>query len=363
MHSLRNYQTLFVSDTPMIDVRAPIEYAQGAFPNAHNLPLMVDKERSAVGTCYKIHGPEAAVKLGHELVNGATKAERVHAWRLFVERHPDAVLYCFRGGLRSRISQQWLQEAGISLPYVHGGYKALRSYLLDHLNQQFALQQFQVLSGRTGSGKTEVIRDWKFALDLEGYAKHRGSAFGGTGETQPSQIDFENHWAVAWLKHSHRSAAPVLIEDESRLIGRVAVPPSYLAAAAEAHNIVLESPLEQRIARIRHDYFEQAFFRYQQQGIDAFDALRDYIAQALQRIQKRLGGVRHQALIAQLDAAILKLRSQNQWSGFDEIVERLLQEYYDPMYDYQYQKKAARTLFKGSADDILNWLADHTQGQ
>ncbi len=45
-------------------------------PAALNLPLMNDDERAAVGTCYKRQGPEAALALGHSLVNGETAGIR-----------------------------------------------------------------------------------------------------------------------------------------------------------------------------------------------------------------------------------------------------------------------------------------------
>src|SRR3546814_6857013 len=60
------------------------------------------------------------------LVSGAIKAQRIQAWADFVRDHPDGYLYCFRGGLRSQISQQWLTEAGIDYPRIEGGYKAMR---------------------------------------------------------------------------------------------------------------------------------------------------------------------------------------------------------------------------------------------
>ena len=42
--------------------------------------------------------------------------QRIEQWQAFLQRHPDAVLYCFRGGMRSKTSQRWLlEEAGINL--------------------------------------------------------------------------------------------------------------------------------------------------------------------------------------------------------------------------------------------------------
>ncbi|STU83951.1 tRNA 2-selenouridine synthase [Klebsiella variicola] len=75
-----DYRAILASDTPLIDVRAPVEFSQSAMPAAINLPLMNDEERAAVGTCYKRQGPEAALALGHKLVDGDLRASRIQAW-------------------------------------------------------------------------------------------------------------------------------------------------------------------------------------------------------------------------------------------------------------------------------------------
>ena len=116
----------------MLDTRAPVEFVKGAFPGAVNIPLMNDAEREQIGLRYKQQGQDAAIALGHQLVSGETKAARIRAWADFAHRHPDGCLYCFRGGLRSRIARQWIQEeAGIDYPRVAGGYKAMRGFLLE----------------------------------------------------------------------------------------------------------------------------------------------------------------------------------------------------------------------------------------
>ncbi len=73
MNDGTDYRAILASDTPLIDVRAPIEFVRGAMPAALNLPLMNDDERAAVGTCYKRRGPDAALTLGHSPVNGETR--------------------------------------------------------------------------------------------------------------------------------------------------------------------------------------------------------------------------------------------------------------------------------------------------
>lgn len=358
MFKAHQFSDLFLNDIPMMDVRAPIEFEKGAFPASVNCPLMSDAEREAVGTCYKENGQQAAIALGHQLVQGNVKAQRVASWQSFAEQNPNGILYCFRGGMRSQIVQQWLRETGIEMDYVEGGYKALRQYLIDQLQQRISQGNIYVLSGATGSGKTEVIHRWPHSVDLEGLANHRGSAFGSTGTEQPSQIDFENAWSVDWLKRVHQSAAPVLFEDESRLIGRIAVIPEFLALTKQAPIVHLKASLEERIARIREDYFVNAYQQQLPNGEEAALAYLDnFIRSALNRIQKRLGGERHQQLLAVLDESSALLKSTNQWSRFDTIIEVLLNDYYDPMYNYQYSKKAQQQIAEGDSVEVLEWLA------
>lgn len=96
---------------------------------------MQDDEREKVGTCYKNKGQEAAIALGHELVQGEVKQQRLAQWIEFTQQHPQGVLYCFRGGLRSKTVQTWLAQAGINYPRVEGGYKALRQFLISELER------------------------------------------------------------------------------------------------------------------------------------------------------------------------------------------------------------------------------------
>ena len=175
-----NYRELFLNDVPMMDARAPVEFGKGAFPGVVNLPLMNDVERQKVGTCYKQQGQQAAIELGHQLVSGQTKAERIEAWAAFAKANPEGYLYCFRGGLRSQIVQQWLKsEAGIDYPRVVGGYKAMRTFLLQSTDEAIAACDFVLVGGMTGTGKTEIVRQLAAALRL-------GLALGGEVDVYPT---------------------------------------------------------------------------------------------------------------------------------------------------------------------------------
>ena len=105
-----DFKNIVLEDIPLIDVRAPIEFKKGAFINSINLPIMNDEERHLVGICYKEKGNLEAVKLGHELVSGNIKDERIKSWESFINKNPKSMIYCFRGGSRSSISQEWIEK-------------------------------------------------------------------------------------------------------------------------------------------------------------------------------------------------------------------------------------------------------------
>ena len=57
-----DFRQLFLQNVPLMDVRAPIEFGKGAFPQAVNLPLMNDSERQKVGTQYPLPAVAAAAR-------------------------------------------------------------------------------------------------------------------------------------------------------------------------------------------------------------------------------------------------------------------------------------------------------------
>ena len=324
---------------PLIDVRAPCEFARGAVPFAVNLPLLDDGERAAVGTAYKRSGRSAAVALGMRLVSGSVKQRRVDAWRACAEEHPDALICCARGGMRSEIAQSWLAQAGVARPRVAGGFKALRHCCLSIIDRAAALRRFVLVGGRTGAGKTRVLAAAPAALDLEALARHRGSAFGALPVPQPTPVTFENALALALL-HLPEDRA-IAVEDESRTIGRLAVPAVLYSALQRAPVVLLEVPTAERIDNIRREYVEQAE--------DPQPRLRT----ALDRIRRRLGGARHAEIAALMEAAF---RTPGAAAGHDAWIARLLADYYDPMYDHQLRGKADRIAMRGDAAQVAAFL-------
>ena len=358
---LNDYRRLLVGGAPMIDLRAPIEFSRGAFPSATNLPLLDDDERARVGTCYKRDGPDAAVALGHRIVSGHTLSERLQGWRDFCEENPGGVLYCFRGGQRSAIVQQWLAGEGINYPRVEGGYKAMRGFLLEELERLTSVP-LVLVGGRTGVGKTDLMHSIPMALDLEGLANHRGSAFGRRVHGQPSQIDFENALVIEWLRSESPRFPVTVFEDESHLIGSVALPESLWRAFQKAPVVVVDEPLAERIARIRRDFVDSMLQEYRAEDEFDWSNFSDHLTNALDRIRKRLGGARHDRLRNEMLAALDHHRKTRDSSRHENWIRELLRDYYDPMYDYQLGRRQRNILFSGNLADVRKWLNSTLEG-
>lgn len=350
---------IFLHDVPMMDVRAPVEFTKGAFPGVINLPLMNDTERQKVGTSYKQAGQQAAIELGHKLVSGEVKQARIEAWADFARKNPQGLLYCFRGGLRSQITQQWLKsEAGIEYPRVIGGYKAMRSFLIETIEQAVTECDFVLIGGLTGSGKTEVLHQLDNALDLEGHANHRGSSFGKHATPQPGQIDFENLLAVDLLKKRARQIDQFVIEDEGRIVGSRAVPLELYRIMQDAPLVWLEDSFDSRVERILKDYVTDLCAEFiAVQGVETgFAAYAERLKQSLSSIVRRLGGERYQRLAAIMDGALAEQSRSGAVDQHRGWISGMLSEYYDPMYAFQRDSKDARIEFAGDQRAVVEYL-------
>jgi tRNA 2-selenouridine synthase len=364
MDEIDDLASLFLRDIPLIDTRAPVEFNKGSLPLAINLPLMIDAEREAVGICYQQQGQAAAIRLGHELVNGELKADRLNQWIRFTQQHPDGALFCFRGGLRSEITQNWLKEQGIRYPRIRGGYKAMRRWLINAVEKTCANTPLLLLGGKTGSAKTRVLNEGFMgnpitgSIDLEGLANHRGSAFGKRVTAQPTQISFELAVGIEMAKRYAEDPSRLILEDEGRLIGRCALPLPLQAARHHADWIQLEVPLEDRVQHSYDNYILSNLEEMLTPSVDwdtAFNEFERGLLDALSRIQKRLGDTRYRALHAELTAALSSHRLGDP-EPHKKWIEVLLTQYYDPMYNYQMAKRVQAPIFRGNESEVISYL-------
>lgn len=336
-----------------IDVRSEGEFKQGHLPNALNAPILNDEERALIGLTYKQKGNAEAVRLGYEVVSGENKKAKMKIWKDILQKYPQAILTCFRGGQRSQITQAWLKEEGFDRPLIEGGYKVARQSLIDKIDDFQQQYQFILLSGPTGAGKTELLEEitkiWP-TLFLEKYAEHRGSAFGGFGKEQPSQAVFENRLAWDLLKKEKivksENLAPIM-EDESRLIGRNTLPEMFFEKLRSSSVLWLDVTLEQRVENTFQEYIVKA---------PASEELFNRYKVSLKKIEKRLGGLQYREILELLEKSESAWKSRGDLEENKNWIERLLVKYYDPLYFGSLERRNPPILFKGKPQDVLDFL-------
>ena len=352
-----DFKSIVLNNTPLLDVRAPVEFTQGSFINAANFPILTDKERELVGIRYKANGNAAAILLAEELIKQTGKKERVLGWTKFIKENPSALLYCFRGGQRSGIAQTWLEEEGIQITRLEGGYKKFRNFLMEESERVSAKLDTIIVGGRTGSGKTILLLELENMIDLEGLANHRGSSFGNFALSQPAQINFENNLAYKLIQFEEKGFSKLVIEHESHHIGRAFIPKPVFHNLMDGKLVILETPMDVRVDITHNEYVTEAINSYTEMyGDDGFKEWSDDVNKSLDKIKKRLGSELH----LELKAIFLEANKQYLLNGdvalYKKWIEKLLVNYYDPMYDYQIKQTTIPIVFRGNEKEVLSFI-------
>lgn len=356
-----DFRSIVLNGNDLLDVRADIEYVKGAFANAVNISILSDEERHLVGTEYKKKGNAAAVLLAQNLIKEEGKQERIKQWLEYLDTHPEALLYCFRGGQRSGIAQAWLKESGRDIVRLKGGYKAFRTFLMEESLRISRETKTLILGGYTGSGKTVLLQDIKNCIDLEGIANHKGSSFGNNVSIQPSQINFENNLAYALIQFDAQNHKELVIEHESHNIGRAFIPKEVYSNLMDGELIILERPIDERIDISYDEYVVKAqksyVKTYKEEGVSQW--IED-VSKGLSKIKKRLGSENYNDINKLfISAGETEDRAQKE-ELYKKFIGELLQKYYDPMYQFQIEKTTIPLLFRGSAEEIMSFLQKRT---
>jgi tRNA 2-selenouridine synthase len=262
----------------IIDARSPSEFAEDHLPGAVNWPVLDDAQRRIVGTLYVQTSALEARKLGASMV-ARNIADHLDRWIADKPRDWQPLVYCWRGGQRSGSLAWFLDQIGFRTAKLAGGYKGFRGVVRVDLDAWPARFHFRVLAGRTGSGKTRLLRALADAgaqvLDLEGLAAHRGSVLGGLpDQAQPSQKAFDSRlWQALRQLDASR---PVFVESESKKIGRLQVPDALIARMhADGEVLRVQMPDAARVQLLLEDY---GFFAGDVEGfcrlLDGLVALR-----------------------------------------------------------------------------------------
>lgn len=292
----------------LIDVRTPLEFEEDHIPGAYNVPLLSNAERAEIGTIYKQIGPVEARKRGLELT--CSRFYNIVDNIISLSAGKPIVIYCWRGGMRSLSVATLVKACGIPAWQLAGGYKAFRTHVINYFEMCKFSVPFIVMHGMTGTGKTAFINgldplQWA-TVDLEGVACHRGSAFGALGLAQSfTQKYFETTlWDAFRQLPAHR---PVVLEGESKRIGKYSLPGRLYEKMAESCKIWCHASIETRIERLTAEYARPEY--------------REEMLESLERISKKLGDVKYTELKGMIEG----------WN-VEGIARNLIEGYYDKMY-------------------------------
>jgi len=348
-------------DAVVVDLRAPVEFARDHWPGAVNVPLFDDAQRALVGTLYRQVSPDAAFEAGREALaehltpfvrrlsecagGAAPQSDAAQVLEELASRGIQAlasglvvvptqpsermlVLYCMRGGLRSRATAALALRLGFDrVAIVNGGYKAWRRAWVERIESWTPPQTF-VLRGLTGVGKTLVLRELEAlrpgsTLDLEDLAQHRSSVLGRVGLQPTTQKHFETLLAARLL---NLRADALVVEGESRKVGDVIVPSSVWRAIDGGGDVEVCASLERRVQVLIDDYLAHPDSRAQ-------------LAPQLEFIEARLrkGG---------WDGSLVEMLNTGRER---ELVAILLERYYDPL--YRHSEQGRRYVARLDAED------------
>lgn len=293
----------------IVDARSQREYVEDHIPEAVNLPVVDDEEYAEVGTTHKTDKHRAyLIGVSYALQNMSRAIDEL------VTRYPrDArmLVYCFRGGKRSKLWLDTLSTIGFKVDRLPGGWKAYRAWVRDQLEQLPRRFRYNVLCGPTGCGKTRLLTALESVgaqvLDLEALAQHHGSLIGEyPGVAQPTQKWFDST-LLAKLR-GFDPGRPIWIESESKKIGAIQLPEALLETFRAGRVFAVEAPMSERVKLWREDYGH-------------FEADPAALIQKLRNLRPLVGGEEF-SLWEALAAEHRML----------ELFERLMSAHYDPAY-------------------------------
>ena len=312
----------FNIDNPRyIDLRSEKEYLEDTIPGAVNISLFDNKEREQIGMVYKNDGHERAKLLGIKIL--APKMEQIYRQIRELAEDKCLILFCWRGGMRSKFMASVLSSLGMNVSRIKGGYKSYRRFVYNYINKDELSLQAVVLHGLTGVGKTQILQMLSSCglpvLDLESIAANKGSVFGKINmPLSPTQKQFES--SIVNKLRSFENANYYLVECEGKRLGKLIVPLPIVNGIKNGRKILLYSSIETRVRRIKKEYVKT------EDNIEQFK-------NAIDKLKKRLG-----------NKNIEELKKQLEVGRIEEVIEYLLLNYYDPLYKYPGSKSAKYDL-------------------
>lgn len=302
-------------DYVFIDVRTPKEFEEATIPGAINIPLFSNEERAIVGRLYTKVGQQEAIEKGYEFVQ-----EKLPKLLEKIRKHKGKkiVVFCWRGGMRSKSLALLLESLDFNVTQLEGGYKAYRKHVMEKLDNYKIKSKLIVLYGLTGSGKTKLLKQFKNSLDLEGLAQHRSSMFGDIGLNPRSQKMFES--SLLKRLEELRDEKYIITEGESRKIGNVIIPESIFKEMQSGIKVKVETSMDERVKNL----------------VECYSNKEDHkIREKIKMLSRRIGNKKTEQMLELFDN-----------KKFGEVARMLLEEYYDPLYAHTINKQEYALIIK-----------------
>jgi len=316
----------------IIDVRSPLEFAEDHIVGAINCPVLSDLERQKVGTIYKKESSFKAKIIGSSLT---AKNIAFHIENKFMEKKGSwqPLIYCWRGGQRSKAFSIVLSEVGWRTNQLKGGYKEYRNQVINFLDNIGPKLKITLISGKTGSAKTKILKSIENEggqiLDLEGLANHKGSLLGKIPDLiQPSQKFFESLIFNKIQKLNLKDK--IYIEAESSKIGNIHIPKSIWKKMIKSPRIEISANVELRAKFLVSDY--------------------DYMCNDPTLINPIIKGLKNR-LSKKLFDEWTNLIDRKKW--FD-LTKSFLENHYDPSYSSNTIKNDRKVIKKITATSLNN---------
>ena len=323
--------------TEIIDVRSPSEFKIDHIPGAINIPILNDEERQKVGTLYKQVKTFKAKILGDSLISkniskflNTELSNKNGSWT--------CLIYCWRGGQRSRSLAIILNEIGWRVKILKGGYKTYRKKIINELNVMPEFD-FKIIQAQTGTAKTKILDNLNIlnaqVLDLERLANHRGSLLGKEiKESQPSQKYFET--LINENLNKFNPSKPVFLESESSKIGDLHLPIKLWAKLNLSERILLRAPLRKRVEFLVNEY--------------------KHLTDDPSLIKPFINGMKGRYSNNKIKYWS-ELIENKSW---DDFVQNILEIHYDPMYAYSEKKHFEKIKFKLNLNNLDKLSIDNT---
>lgn len=343
IRKIKNWEKYYFND--IIDVRSPSEYLEDHIPGSTNMPVLTNFERDKIGKIYKKESSFKARKLGASYIS-SNISKHINNILLNKPGCWKPLIYCWRGGQRSKSLATVLSEIGWQVTILEGGYKTYRKKLNSKLNSYIKSFSFIVLKGKTGTAKTRVLHNLSKnnkiqVLNLEELAAHKGSLLGNIPNiAQPSQKMFES--LIFSKLNKMKKENFILIEGESSKIGNLFLPKELIRKIKKSPSIEILSSVSQRAIFLCKDYK-----RY----LEDKNSFKQFFIHAERKLGRNVVR-RWKQLYIRKDWRTLAIN--------------LINEYYDPLYDHKHLEREGKTikvinmkrLYQGDIMNLCKYLEE-----